>query len=146
MISSTPKQRQLIGCFRKLLKIDDDLYYYEMLNSFNVKSSKDLNYTQAGELINNLKFNAIELNLYNPKAENDNLKFNNLASRQGFATPKQLRLIDVLWKNVSIKETNKEKEKALNSFIERITGKKRLNFLTQKDVSKVIKAIKAMEK
>ena len=145
MILSTPKQRQLIGYFRKILKIDDDVYQ-EILNSFYVKSSKELSYTEAGELINNLKHNAMELNLYNPKLKTNNLKFENMGARQGFATPKQLRMIDTLWKQVSNKETNQEKEKALNIFIERITGKKRLNFLTQKDVSKVIKAIKAMQK
>ena len=68
-----------------------------------------------------------------------------MSGRYGMGTPAQLRKIDAMWKNISNQPTDTAKEKALNSFIERITGKKRLSFLTQNEISKVIKAIQVME-
>lgn len=144
MISS-PKQRQLIGYFRILLKIDDDTYR-DIIAYYNVNSTTQLSYSEANELLERLKMQAVGLGLYTPKSGNNWNKYENMAGRYGMATPKQLRKIEVMWKNISNKPNDFEKEKALNFFISRITGKQRLNFLTQTDVSKVIKAIETMEK
>lgn len=144
MIFSTSKQRQLIGFFRKTLKLDNDIYY-EILSSYGVKSSKKLTYQFAQEILENLKNKAIALKLYTPK-NNDYLKYNNMSARWGYATPKQLRKIDVMWGMVSRQKTKKDKEIALNHFVKRITGKEHINFLLQSDVSKVIKAIETMLK
>ncbi len=145
MRMSTPKQRQLIGYFRKLLKFDEDTYK-DVIAFYNVTSSTQLNYSDAEDLIERLKSQATGMGLYIRNTGNNWQKYQNMAGRYGMATPKQLRYIEVLWKNVSIKLTDEDKEKALNRFIYRITGKQRLNFLTYQDVSKVIEAIKAMEK
>ncbi|MBR1943116.1 DUF1018 domain-containing protein [bacterium] len=141
MILSTSKQRQLIGFFRKTLKLQDDIYR-EILTSYHVDSSKKLTYEQASELLNNLKNKAISMGLYKTKP----LKYDNMAARWGMATPKQLRYLEYLWSTVSNQPTLELKQKALNHFIRPITKKDHIKFLTQNDVSMVIKAIETMQK
>ncbi len=141
MISSA-KQRQKIGYLRKLLNLDEDVYR-EILADYEVNSSTQLLDVQADELIRRLQTHAISLGIYVPKYFFQ--KYSNLAGRRGMGTPKQLRKIEVMWKQVSNQPTDVTKERALNRFILRITGKQRLNFLTQEDVSKVIKAIETMQ-
>ena len=143
-MKSIPKQRQMIGYFRKLLKLDDDTYR-DMLSGFGVNSSLQLEYNDANSLIDVLKANAVKMGFYEPKLNNYQ-KYENLKNRpRGMATPAQLKLINVLWKSVSTKETDAQKEIALNRFIHNITGKNHIHFLEQDDVKKVIKAIKTMQ-
>ncbi len=143
MIMSTPKQRQMLGFLRKQMSLND-ITYRELLYGYGVNTSKELTYDAAQELLNKLKREAKAAGLYKPKIQGSSTKYDNLAGRCGMATPAQLRKIDVMWKNISNQKTNKAKENALNVFIERITGKQRLNFLTQNDVRKIIKAIEVM--
>lgn len=145
MMKSSGRQRQMIGYLRKLLKISDDLYYEMIYNGWKVNSSKDLSYNAAESLIIQLKKQATEAGVYKPQQSNYN-KYENIGYRSGMATPAQCRKINILWKFVSSLPTDELKEEALNKFIKRITGKERVNFLTQRDVSKVIKAIETMVK
>ena len=138
MITSLPKQRQTIGFLRKLLGFDDDMYR-EILSFYGAKSSKNLTISEADELIANMKDYASKMGLYTYN------KYEKLGYRKGMATPKQLRYIYALWKNVSFINDDKAREQALNRFIYRITGKERVNFLTPSDVSKIIEALKAMQ-
>jgi len=140
MILSKPFQRKSIGYFRKILGIDDDTYK-EILANYNVDSSKNLTYQYANELLNNLKNKAISLNLYSPK-----LKYENMFSRYGMATPKQLRMIEAMWADVSNQSTLMLKQKALNKFVKKITNKDHIKFLTKDDIKKVVLAIKTMQK
>ncbi|MBQ2872342.1 regulatory protein GemA [bacterium] len=141
---SSPKQRQTIGYLRKVLSLDEDTYR-EILANYCVESSTQLTYEQANELLDSLKTKAVSLGLYVKRSDKYFSKYSNMSGRFGMATPKQLRKIDVMWKQVSTQPTDEAKERALNRFILRITGKQRLNFLTQEDVSKVIKAIETMQ-
>ena len=145
IFESTPRQRQMIGYLRKLLKISNDTYYEIIFNGWGVDSSKDLSYNAAESLIIQFKKQATDAGLYNPKKSYFD-RYKSLEGRTGMATPAQLRKINVLWKFVSKQPTDELKEQALNTFIKRITGKERLVFLTQKDVSKVIKAIESIYK
>ena len=138
-------QRQMIGYFRKLLKVNEDIYY-DILATYNVASSKDLSYSQANEILLNLKHKAIEAGVYIPKTSTYKTKYDNMSGRLGMGTPKQLRKIDIMWKSVSNQTTEEKKEKSLNKFLNKITGKERLQFLTQTDISKVIKALEMMQK
>ncbi|MCD8025333.1 MAG: regulatory protein GemA [Candidatus Gastranaerophilales bacterium] len=138
MIKSSAKQRQLIGFLRKQLKIDADIYY-DILSSYNVESSKDLSYQDAEEILSKLKKEAIKQGVYTPKTNYE--KYGTMYGRFGMGTPKQLRKIEAMWMNIS----NQKTENSMNKFIYRITGKQRLNFLTQMDVRKVIKALETMQ-
>ena len=146
IFESTPRQRQMIGYLRKLLKISNDTYYEIIYNGWGVESSKDLSFNAAESLITQFKRQATDAGLYKPAKNNYLDRYRSLEGRTGMATPAQLRKINIMWKFVSKQPTDELKEQALNSFIKRITGKERLIFLTQKDVSKVVKAIETMYK
>lgn len=146
-IKSTPKQRQMIGYFRKTLGLSDDLYH-DILWTWNVDSSKDLTAAQAETLIRQLKEQAISQGKYEPKAryKAQKWKYNNYIDRDAnMASPSQLRLIERLWFEVSNQTTDIDRENALNKLCERITGKARIIFLTKTEVSKLIKAINSMK-
>lgn len=144
---STPKQRQLIGYFRKLLCLSDDIYH-DILWTWGVDSSKELTVVQAETLLNQLKQQAIGCGKYTPKAKykTQKWKYNNYSDRDGeMASPAQLRMIEGLWFEVSYQTNDTDRETALNKLCERITGKARLVFITKNEVSKMIKAINSMK-
>jgi len=147
MIMSSAKQRQMIGFLRRTLKMDDDTYRDMLYFEYGKSSAKELDSSEANRFIDILKAQAVYQGVYIPVKKPSNVKYENLQGRtRGMATPRQLRYIDVLWKKVSIKETDKDKETALNRFVYRITGKSHMHFLEQGDVQKVIKAIQTMIK
>ncbi|MGN0013882.1 MAG: regulatory protein GemA [Candidatus Gastranaerophilaceae bacterium] len=143
MILSSPKQRQRLGYFRKLLNLSEDLYR-ELLEQFGVETSKNLTSHQIEELTTRLAKNAQEQGLYKPKPSFLKYKYNNLAKREGMATPAQLRKIDIMWKNISRQKNEKDRESALQVMIKKITGKDHIKFLTPLDVRKVIKTFENM--
>ncbi|MGN0013910.1 MAG: phage protein GemA/Gp16 family protein, partial [Candidatus Gastranaerophilaceae bacterium] len=97
---SSPKQRQKLGYFRKLLNISEETYQ-DLLAEFGVESSKNLTTQEIEALTAQLRKNAAEQGLYKPKPSFIKYKYNNLIGRQGMASPAQLRKIEVMWKNVS---------------------------------------------
>lgn len=143
MILSTAKQRQKLGFFRKLLNLPEDLYS-ELLSQFGVNTSKDLTSQQIEELTTRLRRNAQAQGLYKPKPSFIKYKYNNLSDRNGMATPAQLRKIDIMWKNVSRQQNDKDRQNALQVMIKKITGKDNIRFLTHVDVRKVIKTFENM--
>lgn len=144
---STPKQRQKIGFIRKLLGLDAGDTYYEMLLDYGIESSKDLTDSQAQEFLNRLKNMAIGAGVYKPRINFvfKSLQFEDLANRDGMATPKQLRKIEAMWVDVSVKTQPEDIKRSLNSFIKRITGKGDIKFVEQNDVQKIIKALSEMK-
>ena len=143
---STPKQRQMIGYFRKLLCLDDETYY-NILWSWGVESSKNLSAIEAETFINQLKKKAIGLGRYTPKSQYcfQKYKYSNLGERDSnMATASQLRKIEALWFDVSFQPDDISRKNALNTFCKRITGKERLVFLTKRDISKLIKVLENM--
>lgn len=145
---STPKQRQLIGYFRKLLCLDADTYH-DILWTWGVDSSKELTLQQAETLVNQLKKQAIASGKYTPKKQYafQKYKYNNIGERDNkMATPLQLRKVEALWLRISNQANDIDRESALNKMCERITGKERLMFLTKQDISKLITALENMQK
>lgn len=147
MAFSTAKQRQKIGFFRNLLNLDYDVYL-EILSDFGVTTSKNLSEDEAEKIIKQLKRNAISAGLYKPKNDYRFIKgkYEYLAGRKGMASPKQLRMIEAMWFKVSFQNNDNDRKQALYKFIQKITGKQRMEFLTSVDVRKIVLAIRNMEK
>ena len=143
MILSSAKQRQKLGFFRKLLNLSEDLYQ-ELLSQFGVSTSKDLSSQQIEELTSRLRKNAQAQGVYKPKPSFIKYKYNNLAEREGMATPAQLRKIDIMWRNVSRQKNDIYRQNALQKMIKKITGKENIRFLTPVDVRKIIKTLENM--
>lgn len=149
MMKSNAKQRQKIGHLRKLLGMDDEIYYETVsLYGNGAKSSKDLTVQQANELLNKLRDMAKDMGLFNPKKSTKfkQYKYNTLGKRENRATPKQLRMIEAMWMDRSYIKDEPARAKALNTFIKRITGKDNILFMTPHDVSKTVKAMENMIK
>lgn len=145
-VMSTSKQRQMIGYFRKLLYLSEDVYR-DVLWSWGVESSKDLTINQAETLLHQLKNQAVALGRYKPKVKYkaQKWKYNNYSDRdENMASPAQLRMVESIWLEVSYQTNDKDREAALNTLCERVTGKSRLIFLTKKDIRNLITVIKAM--
>ena len=144
MKQSTPKQRQDIGYLRKLLKLDDELYYEMLQNSYGVSSSKDLNQTQAREFLNKLRDMGRDMGIFKSTRiySFQKYNYNDLNGRaDDMATPKQLRMIEALWLKVSRQTSDTDRKSALNSFIQRIIGVQNIKFLKKTDINKLKKAL-----
>jgi hypothetical protein len=121
----------------KLGLSDDE--YRDILSSFNVNSSKELNEAGLKQLI--AVFNKMGFEDTSKKR-----KYNHLKKRgdilDPWATPKQLRMIEAKWMSspkVKVKTTE-----ALEKFILRIVKVSKIEWLKGKHVEKVIKAIDSL--
>lgn len=144
---STAKQRQDIGYLRKLLKLDDELYYELLINTYSVSSSKDLTFSQAKEFLNKLRDMGRNIGVFKSTRIHSFQKYNynNFAGRaDDMATPKQLRMIEALWFKVSRQTSDTDRKNALNSFIQRIIGVQNIRFLKKTDINKLKKALENM--
>lgn len=144
---STPEQRKLIGYFRELLKMPEDVYR-EILWTWHVESAKELTVDEAEILLHQLKRNAMSAGVFESKKKYSfqKYRYNNLDGRDAkMATALQLRKIEAMWFEVSRQPDDIARATALNQFCERITEKERLQFLTKSDVSKLIKAMEVMK-
>lgn len=146
MRMSDTKQKAIIHQLTAALGIDRDVYKEMLYTSYKVESSKDLNYRQATTFISLLKKKAVEAGVWECKKSFNKHKYSNLGNRDGFATPKQLRMIEVMWKEVSYQKTEQEKEEALNTFLLNHFGVSHLKWLEQDMVSKVVATLRAMKK
>lgn len=113
--------------------------YRSILHGYGVRSSKNLNYRQAKDIISKLEPTAISMGVWK-----QNRRMEPAPRRPGMATPKQLAKIRAMWWKVSRMPTPKEREAALNIFIQRITGVRSIEWLERPKVQTVIAALDAM--
>jgi len=117
-----------------------DENYKDILSSFGVSSSKEMDENELKQLIK--IFN--ELGFKDTSKKN---KYNNLGKRRGelldpYATPKQLRMIESKW--MSSDKVKVKTIEALEKFILRIAKVQKMEWLKGKHVQKVIKAIESL--
>lgn len=101
---------------------------------------KDLNYEQANELLKEMEF----LAYMNNTSLIPGQKYEELSHREDMATPKQLRMIEALWKDVSFHKRSLERAKALRAFLQRF-GIADMRFIDQPSVHAIIAALKSMK-
>lgn len=140
--------RREIGYQRKLLGLSEELYREMLFARYKVESCKNLSEQQAKQFLKILRDQAKDAGVFKPKKQYafQKYKHNNLADRDDdMATPAQLRKIEAIWFEVSVQTNDESREKALNSFLKRITGVENIKFLPKYQVQKVIKALYAMK-
>ncbi len=139
------KRIKKIHALKSALKMSDEEYRKVInLNFFPANSSKELTDKQADRLIAGLEKMAIQKGVWT-KYEGKG-KYENLGGRTGMGTPKQLRLIEGLWKDVSVIKETKSRQKALRSWLHKRFGVSDLRFLKREVTSKVIYALTQMKK
>jgi len=136
-----------IAC--KELGISDDDRHAMLMERFKKTSSRDLSRIQADRLISEFKQRgwkkkAGKVKPVNGKHAYGKQRFESLGHRPGMASPKQLRLIEVLWRKVSFAGDDTAQDKALREFLWARFGIETLEFLTLEVAGKVIVAVKEM--
>lgn len=143
----TAKQIKLIHALKTALHLDSNpAHWHEILYTrFSVISSKELNISQAGEIIDEMQAKALELGLWE-KREDKRERFNTLGERPDMASPQQLRKIEAMWQEISRAPEGPERSAALRSYIMKIARVQDLRWLTAEGAGKVINALNAMNK
>jgi hypothetical protein len=121
---------------KKDLGISDDDYRFTLSKLFQVESSRDLTDEKALKLIRHFKDMG-----WMPKVKEK--KYDNLGARDAYAAnPAQLRLIEVLWHQVSY---SADELVGLRKFLYKTVGVSDVRFLTKKKAYDAIEAIKAIK-
>lgn len=133
-----PKQIKAIHAAVKAQGIDDTTYRLR-LKTYGALTCKDLTWQQATELLDSLNGKA-------PSAGRNKLPYEDLDGRPGFASGSQCRLVAAMFSQVTrVAAVDKEgRDKALNSFCNRILGVAALRMVRSYQVEKIIKALESM--
>lgn len=133
----TPAQIKKIHALKTALGLDDAAYR-TALSACGVETSKSLSFSGAAELIDDFEQKAVKAGLWKK------ISWSAPESRrEGFASPAQLALIESLWAEVS---NAPNKKTSLRHFVTRQAKVSDPRFLRDCDASKVICALKAMQK
>ena len=136
-----PQQIKLIHTLKNALRLDDAGYREILRSRFCKDSSKKLTCIEARALIREMESQAISMGIWQRREK----KYDHLCNRQGFASPKQLRMIEGMWKDVSRALTEEDRKAMLRRFLLRITGIGDLRFLKPEHIRKAVNALKSMK-
>jgi hypothetical protein len=138
------RQIKKIHALKNALKIDDDEYRKLIhVNFYPAISSKELSFEQAEIFIENLKRMAIEKDVWKDYKGKD--AYEELNHREGMAAPAQLRMIEVLWKDVSKARNEEKRKRYLRGWLLKYFNVSDLRFLDDVTVHKVIHALKQIK-
>jgi hypothetical protein len=110
-------------------------------------SSLDLSYSEARDFIKEMEAEAVTRGVWKKNSGRpigSPLRYDNLGKRPGMASPPQLRMIEAMWKAVSYTHDPEKRAAALRKFIFRLCSKSAMEFVEQRDVSKLVNAMKSM--
>lgn len=138
---ATTFQIKKIHTLKNLIGMDDDLYR-EILKSFDVQTSKNLTFTEASIVIENLEERAIALNKWVKQPK----KYVGLDRTNNMASDAQLRMIEGLWRDICYFNNDKFAKKSLRKFLKSKFRVDDVMFLTRSKACKVIQAITAIKK
>ncbi|RJQ21992.1 MAG: regulatory protein GemA [Nitrospiraceae bacterium] len=138
----TKAQIKLIHTLKTKLGLSDDDYrlLVQGIHGFS-STSKDLTYNEASKLITDMKRMAHKAGTWTTRPK----KYDNLGHRPGMASPAQLRMVEVMWSQVSYTHDPATRESALRKFIFRQCKKSAMEFLEGRDISKLVRSMKAMK-
>lgn len=138
-----PEQiRQIKATSKNLGQTDDE--YRIMLASWGVDSCTKLSYRDANDLLRHMRA-TLQGKTTADVAAQGRTKFDRLAGRPGhFASPAQLRLVEVLWSQVHRQRDATARRQALDTFLQNRFNVMGLEQLEGNDVPKVLIALKAM--
>lgn len=150
----SPRHIKAIHAVVHKLGLDDDAYREILMQRYRAKSCKELTWQQAEELLEHLNGTPSptlprwgrESNSSPQRGEvrRGALKYTDMDRRPGFASGAQLRLIDAMWNQVSRAEEPEAREKALDSFVNRIAQVAGLRMLKGWQVEKIVRALEGM--
>lgn len=144
----TKAQIKKIKALQSRLKMTDEEYRL-LLSDEWVQSCRDLSAVEADRVIEKLQSRAIAEGVWQALGTGEwhgKTKYDELHGRAGFASPRQLRYIEGLWKETSrVQDNAKARGKALTAFVKRIAHVDGLRLLTANGAHQVIEALKEMK-
>jgi hypothetical protein len=153
---SNKRQIKKIKTLQGKLNIPEEEYVM-LLSEYWVNSCTKLSFDDAEAFIRKLEARAIEEGVWQnyqtttptppyQGGESNKKKYDDLGKRPGMASPKQLRMIEAMWKDASWTHDTAKRAIALRKFIFKIAGVDDLTFLTSQGVQKVVKAIENIKR
>jgi hypothetical protein len=137
-----PDQIKTIHALKRTLGLTEEVYRDMLKDACSVTSSKDIRSAgEAEQLIRALR--ALTGATPYPQGK---AKYEHLGERPGMATPKQLRMIEAMWADVSFQPSSKAREKALQTLLldrYRIGG---ILWIEDSDVQRVVKGLQQMKR
>ncbi len=139
-------QIKRIHILKSALKMDDETYR-TMLGGFSkvenkITSSKQLSYGNAYRLINEMTDLAKKSGAWKDFKKKE--KYSELDGRPGMASSKQLRMLEAMWKDVSIFTRPKARQTAFMNFTNRIVKVEDITWIEIWMVEKLVKALVGM--
>jgi hypothetical protein len=150
-LAITTEQIKLIHVLKKRLAWDDETYRHYLHHNFDVSSSKSLSYSGAGQCI--MRMSAILNDTLKPVEVKESgkwgwgkEKFETLAGRdpEKFATPKQLRMLDAMWSDVSRAGNASARDAAFEVFLKRRFKIISIAAISQADVGRIRRVLQVM--
>jgi hypothetical protein len=144
------KQIRVIKALQRALSMDEDTYR-AMLGGFRVESCTELTQQQAADLINRLMADAVKTgrwvkSYFRAGRVHTLKKWDELGTRVGMATPAQLRLIEVVWRDVTRYTDPVKIEQALQHFCAKRFKRDDITKIEKWMVPKVMTALYAMKR
>lgn len=133
---ATTFQIRKIHILKNLLNLSGN-DYQSLLMGFDVESSKELSYGAACELLSLLEDKAVVLNLWKKQPK----KYHDLDRCETMATPKQLRMIESLWREISYFDNDNFAKISLRTFLQKKFKVDDVMFLTKQKATKIIPII-----
>jgi len=140
----TPIQSRKLHALINRIGIDDGTYRAMLWERYQVETSKSLTAAQAESLIAELETGAVKLGCWQPRSAYGRTKYRELADRPGMASPKQIRMIEAAWRDVSWAKTDEKRASSLRKFMRKIVGVDALQFLDSVQARKIYNAIERM--
>lgn len=147
-MQTSVKYIKKIKAMTRAMNMDRQTYLAALL-PFGVESCKALGDRKAGEFIAKLEPQAIKMGVWESTSgkRKKALPYAEYEGREWpSATPKQLRMLAGMWKDVSRAKTEKERKTALDKFTKRITGVDKFDWIEHKHVAMMKKAMDEMLK
>lgn len=146
MLLVTNDQIKKIKTLQGRLGIDDDTYREILFNNYNVNTCKKLNRKQAKEILDAWSKDAEKQgNWTNHKKSFQKHKYDNLGYRKGMASPKQLRMIEAIWKDVSYVQDEKARLEALDTFLSKHFGVDNIIWIESGMIQKIKHTLEKMK-
>ncbi len=112
--------------------------YRALLGGWDVASSKDLRFGEANEVIRALEGMV-------PGKGRGGKKYDDLRGRRGMATPKQLRMLEAMWKDVSVFDDPKRRHEAWLRFLRNRFDRVMPEHIEATMVQRIRRALEAMK-
>ena len=144
----TKKQIKKIHTLKGAIGMNKDQYrrMVQEIHGFS-GTSKDLSFNEAETLVQRLEAIAIPMGVWKRyEVRQSKKKYDDLGKRKGMASPRQLRMIEAMWKDASWTHDEAKRQVALRRFIFRIAAVDDIVFLTSQGANKVITAIQSMKR